>query len=554
MYGNNTGTNMAVKRINGIELEQMLRNGLANLRASEDEINRLNVFPVPDGDTGTNMVKTLEHGLSLAERSGDVNVFTKSLASGMLLGARGNSGVILSQFFYGFSQALSRALLIGPGELRNALVRGYRVAYGAVMKPVEGTILSVAREGIEHIRSQITRGSTIDFILSAYVAEMRKTLVLTPEMLPVLKDAGVVDSGATGYILIFEGMVKYLNGEVLEDTAQRSEPKNDDPDLGLFNEDSVFVDGYCMEFILQRMNGSAYEQDFRLKTFAGALDRLGDSVVCVQDGKRVKVHIHTKAPSVIIELAQRYGEFLTFKLENMQIQHNERDRVVKPAVHKPLSVVAVVNGAGMRKLFEGLGADCVLDADAAMNTSAQEFVSAFDSLDADEIVVLPNNKNIILAAEQAASLVPEKRVTVLPSRSFAEGYYAIAMDIPDEKDLEKRIRGMRSGIDNIVTLRETTASRDYTYHEIRCRRGEDIAFLGGELVCVERDWKAAILGALAMIEDIDDRETGIVLRGAGVSASDEEALAEAIAGRHPMLGLEFVDAGQEVYRWEIGIM
>lgn len=545
---------MAVKRINGIELEQMLRNGLANLRASEDEINRLNVFPVPDGDTGTNMVKTLEHGLSLAERSGDVNVFTKSLASGMLLGARGNSGVILSQFFYGFSQALSRALLVGPGELRNALVRGYRVAYGAVMKPVEGTILSVAREGIEHIRSQITRGSSIDFILSAYVAEMRKTLILTPEMLPVLKDAGVVDSGATGFILIFEGMVKYLNGEVLKDSAQRTEPKNDDPDLSLFNEDSVFVDGYCMEFILQRMNGSAYEQDFRLKAFTGALDRLGDSIVCVQDGKRVKVHIHTKAPSVIIELAQRYGEFLTFKLENMQIQHNERDRIVKPAVHKPLSVVAVVNGAGMRKLFEGLGADCVIDADATMNTSAQEFVSAFDSLDADEIVVLPNNKNIILAAEQAASLVPEKHVTVLPSRSFAEGYYAIAMDIPDEKDLEKRIRGMHSGIDNIVTLRETTASRDYTYHEMRCRRGEDIAFLGGELVCVERDWKAAILGALAMIEDIDDRETGIVLRGAGVSVSDEEALSEAIAGQYPMLELEFVDAGQEIYHWEIGIM
>ena len=545
---------MAVKRINGIELEQMIRNGLVNLRASEDEINRLNVFPVPDGDTGTNMVKTLEHGLSLAERSGDVNVFTKSLSSGMLLGARGNSGVILSQFFYGFSQALSRAILIGPGELRNALVRGYRVAYNAVVKPVEGTILSVAREGIEHIRAQITRSSTIDFILSAYVAEMRKTLVLTPEMLPVLKDAGVVDSGATGFILIFEGMVKYLNGEVLEDTVQRTESKSSSPDLSLFNENSVFLDGYCMEFILQRMNASAYEQDFRLKSFIGALDRLGDSIVCVQDGKRVKVHIHTKAPSVIIELAQRYGEFLTFKLENMQVQHNEHDQKIKPAVHKPLSVVAVVNGAGMRKLFEGLGADCVIDGDATMNTSAQEFVDTFESLDADAIVVLPNNKNVILAAEQAASLVPEKKITVLPSKSFVEGYYAIAMDLPNEKDLTKRIESMRSGIDNIVTLRETTASRDYTYHEIRCRRGEDIAFLGSELVCVNSDWRNAILDALAMIEDIEDRETGIVLRGKDVPASDEEALCDAIAEQYPMLELEFVDAGQEIYHWEIGIM
>ena len=168
--------------------------------------------------------------------------------------------------------------------------------------------------------------------------------------------------------------------------------------------------------------------------------------------------------------------------------------------------------------------------------------------------MLPNNKNVILAAEQAASLVPDKHVTVLPSKSFVEGYYAIAMDIPDEKNLEKRIAGMRSGVDNIITLRETTASRDYTYHEIRCRRGEDIAFLGGELVCVDSDQRSAILGALAMIDDIEDRETGIVLRGRDASASDEELLTEAIAERYPMLELEFVDAGQEIYHWEIGIM
>ncbi len=546
---------MATKRINGIELEQMLRNGLTNLRAEEEEINRLNVFPVPDGDTGTNMVKTLEHGLEHAESSGEVSVFVKSLASGTLLGARGNSGVILSQFFNGFAQALSRASLIGPGELRNALVRGYRVAYGAVQKPVEGTILSVAREGIEHIRSQITRSSSIDFILSAYVAEMRKTLILTPEMLPVLKDAGVVDSGATGFILIFEGMVKYLRGEVLTDSAPKAAPEKNAPDLSLFNENSPFIDGYCTEFILQLMNASTYDPDFRLKSFIAALDRLGDSLVCVQDGKRVKVHIHTKTPAFVIELAQRYGEFLTFKLENMQIQHNEHDRIRKPApAHKPLSVVAVVNGEGMRTLFENLGADHVIDGSATMNTSAQEFVSTIEGIDADEIVILPNNKNVILAAEQAASLVPSKRVTVLPSKSFSEGYYAIAMDLPDEKDLEKRVRRMRSGIDNVVTLRETTASRSYTYHEIRCKQGEDIAFLGGELVSVSSDWRTAILDALSMIDDIDDRETGIVFRGSGVSEADEALLSEAVSAQYPMLELEYVEAGQEIYHWEIGIM
>ena len=546
---------MAVKRINGTELEQMLRNGLANLRAEEDEINRLNVFPVPDGDTGTNMVKTLEHGLEQAESSAEVNAFVRSLASGMLLGARGNSGVILSQFFSGFAQGLSRAVLIGPGELRNALVRGYRVAYSAVQKPVEGTILSVAREGIEHIRGQITRNSSIDFILSAYVAEMHKTLILTPEMLPVLKDAGVVDSGATGFIRIFEGMVKYLRGEILEDAAPKAAPEQTPAaDLSLFNENSLFIDGYCTEFILQLMNGPSYDQDFRLKSFIGALDRLGDSLVCVQDGKRIKVHIHTKAPAFVIEQAQRYGEFLTFKLENMQVQHNERDRIVKPRVHKALSVVAVVNGAGMKTLFENLGADCVIDGTATMNTSSQEFVSTFESLDADRIVVLPNNKNVILAAEQAAKLVPDRNVTVLPSKSFVEGYYAIAMDVPTEPDLEKRIACMRTGVENVVTLSETTASRDYAYHEIRCRKGEEIAFLSGELVCVNSDFKDAILGALSMVEDADDRETGIVLRGKGVSIDDEDALREAVAERYPMLELEFVDAGQEIYHWVIGII
>ena len=546
---------MAVRRINGTELERMLKNGLENLRASEDEINRLNVFPVPDGDTGTNMVKTLEHGLAHAESSANVGVFIRSVASGTLLGARGNSGVILSQFFNGFAQTLARCELIGPGELRNALIRGYRIAYSAVQKPVEGTMLSVAREGIEHIRAQITRSSTLDFILSAYVAEMNKTLALTPEMLPVLKDAGVVDSGASGFILIFDGMVKYLHGEILEDQAPvRTEPAGSKLNLDVFNENSAFIDGYCTEFILQLMNGDSYEQDFRLKAFINTLDRLGDSLVCVQDGKRVKVHIHTKSPAFVIEQAQRYGEFLTFKLENMQVQHNERDRIVNPKPHKALSIVAVVNGAGMKTLFENLGADRVIDGEATMNTSAQEFVSAFESLNADEIVVLPNNKNVILAAEQAASLVSDKQITVLPSKSFVEGYYAIAMDLPTEPDIRKRVESMRSGIDNVVTLSETTASRDYAYHEIRCKKGEEIAFLGGELVCVNSDFKAAILGALSMVEDIDDRETGIVLRGSGVSEDDEAALLQAVAEQYPMLELQFVDAGQEIYHWVIGIM
>lgn len=548
---------MSVSRINGIELERMLKNGLANLRLSEEEINRLNVFPVPDGDTGTNMCKTLEHGLAGATSSTDVSAFSKSLSSGMLLGARGNSGVILSRFFYGFAQALSRSALIGPGELRAALIKGYRAAYSAVINPVEGTMLSVAREGIEHIRTQITRSSPIDVILSTYTAEMRKTLAMTPEMLTVLKDAGVVDSGAAGFILIFEGMVKLLRGEIIEDNAPAAgiPTPASGPDLSLFNENSEFIDGYCMEFILQLMNGEGYRQGFRLRGYISALQKLGgESLVCVQDGKRVKVHVHTKTPALIIKLSQKYGEFLTFKLENMQVQHNERDSLLGRQEHKTLSIVSVVNGEGMKELFEGLGADYVIDGGATMNTSASEFVSVFEKIDADAIVVLPNSGNIIPAAKQAAELVSSGNVTVIPSKSFAEGYFAIAMDIPDEKDAERRVGQMLSGIENVVTLSEATASRDYTYHEIRCRKGEQIAFINGELASVSSDRVTAVTEALALIDGIEDYDTAVVLRGRDVPPEDEEELGRAVSEKYPLLELSFVDAGQEIYHWVIGIM
>ena len=546
---------MSVKRINGVQLEQMLRNGLANLRLHEKEINQLNVFPVPDGDTGTNMRMTLEHGLQSAHSTTEAGEYLKALAAGTLLGARGNSGVILSQFFYGFAQELSRSSLIGPGELRSGLIRGYRVAYDAVISPVEGTMLTVAREGIEHIRAQITRNSGIDMILSMYTAEMRKTLAQTPEMLAVLKESGVVDSGAAGFILIFEGMLKYLRGEQMDDGERivRESAEPEGPDLSLFDENSAFVDGYCMEFILQLMNAKEYEHKFRLQAYIRALEKLGESIVCVQNEKRIKVHIHTKKPAIIIQYSQKYGEFLTFKLENMQLQHNERDRSIRPEKHKALAIVAVVNGFGMRKQFESLGVDFVIDGGATMNTSSQEFVSAIERLNADVVVILPNHKNVIPAAEQAAALAVGKTVTVVPTKSVAEGYYSMAMDIPDSTDVEKRIHQLQRGREGVVTLCQTTASRDFSWRDLSCRRGDEIALRNGELCCVGGDWKTVILDALERIEDVDDKDSCVVFRGLNVPEEDEELLAEAVAERYPMLELSFVDGGQEIYQWILGV-
>lgn len=547
---------MGTRKINGYHLKKMLENGLHLLQSHEDEINRLNVFPVPDGDTGTNMRLTLENGIRRSNNRSEAGAFLKSLSAGMLLGARGNSGVILSQFFTGFFQELTHCNYIGPGELRNGLIRGYRIAYQSVINPVEGTILSVAREGIENIRTQIGRNTSIETILSMYIAEMKKTLAFTPEMLSVLKEAGVVDSGAKGFIIIFEGMLKYLYGEIIQPNQAPAEVADNksELDFDLFNEFSSFDDGYCMEFILQLMVNPRYNQNFDKDKYIKALQSHGDSLVVVVDDKRVKVHIHTKKPSKVIEHSQRFGEFLTFKLENMQLQHNEHDINTAPKEHKELSVVSVVNGKGLKKLFKELGSDCIIDGGSTMNTSSEEFVEAFKQLDADHIVVLPNNSNIILAAEQAVEISGLDNVTVLPTKSFAEGYYALAMVDAFHGTVEERIGQMRSGMEDVITLSQTVASRDYSYHEISCKKGEDIALINNELVCVSSSWLKAIIDGLKHVPDIEMMETLTVIRGDGVDEAKSAELEEAVAEEFPHLTVETIDGGQQIYHFIIGII
>ncbi len=339
-------------KINGVQLEKMLKNGLNNLLSHKDEVNKLNVFPVPDGDTGTNMSLTLSHGLNSAASRQEAGPYLKAVSDGMLLGARGNSGVILSQLFKGLYTELARAGVITPALFRNALIRAYKTAYASVVHPVEGTILTVAREGIEHIRTQVTRRTTIEEFLAMYAAEMRKSLSFTPELLPVLKESGVIDSGAYGYILIFEGMLDQLYGKLHQaqepDEAVTMSASQPPIDASYFNENSAFEEGYCMEFILQLMKGEKYTQRFILKSYIEDLKLYGTSIVVVQDGRRIKVHIHTFIPAKIITLSQEFGEFLTFKLENMQLQHNEAFASAK-GEKKALAVIAAVNGARLRR-------------------------------------------------------------------------------------------------------------------------------------------------------------------------------------------------------------
>lgn len=551
---------MGTQRLNGSIFEGMFRSGLANLQNHEEEVNQLNVFPVADGDTGTNMALTLAHGLEAAVPRLESGAYLKSLSDGMLFGARGNSGVILSQLMRGFFGELQHCGNVNVGELRNAFIRAYRVAYESVVDPVEGTILTVAREGIEHIREHINRGTTVEALLAMYIAEMRKSLAATPQMLAVLKEAGVVDSGAYGYILIVEGMLKFLRGEKVISNGKAAARHEASPvltDEKLFGEDSEFAEGYCTEFILQLLRAEKYSQKFRLPDFISDLQVLGTSIVAAQSGRRVKVHIHTFQPARVIALAQRYGEFVTFKLENMQLQHNEVLRARAEEEKQPpkkLAAVAAVSGDGLEQLFLGLGCDAVVRCPEHMNASAEDFAGVLRGIRAERIVVLPNNKNMIPAAEQAVKLLGAQNVTVLPSRSFAEGYFALAMDVPDSDDAEFRTAQMREGIRSTVTVSGAVASRAYSGGRVTCRAGENIALRGDEVVCASTDWCDCLISGLRAVPDVGERETCLVLRGEGVPEELGEILEERIAAAFPMLDVTVIGGGQKVYSWVIGVM
>ena len=545
---------MNTKRVDGALFAKMLANGLAKLRVNEEKINKLNVFPVADGDTGTNMRLTLESGVNSSKATKELGGYLRSVSEGMLYGARGNSGVILSQLFSGFSAELARYYAVSSMELRNAFYRAYRTAYNSVVRPVEGTILTVAREGVENILHQVRRDTSVEQLLSMYLAEMKKSLSYTPELLPELKEAGVVDSGALGYITIVEGMLNYLYGEKIEYDSPTPTYGGDEPDYSLFDENSPFIEGYCMEFILQRMNDCAYDPSFRLASYIKELESLGNSLVAVENGRRVKIHIHTRAPARIIELSQRYGEFLSFKLENMQLQHNEKlasDSRQKERL--PLAVISVVNGSGMHEIFSGIGCSALLEGGPAMNTSSREFSDVFRKLNAENILVLPNDKNIIPSARQAVELSKLSNVTILPTENMVEGYFSLAMDAPDSNDCDYRIRQISSGVEGLESLLVTKAVKDSSYHGMYCKTGDCLAFHNGQLIAVDSDSEKLIVASIKALKP-EDKSACVLFRGNDADEREEERLSSALCDAFPWLEINILYGGQATYSWLIGII
>ena len=552
---------MRIRSLDGLKLEAMLRGGLYRILSREEEINELNVFPVPDGDTGLNMRATLQHGLKDATGIAHIGEFLQKVSDGMLLGARGNSGVILSQIFRGFYLEVRRDSRLNVGEFRDMLIRGYQTAYAAVDNPVEGTILTVCREGIENIRPQITKATGIDGLLGMYIAEMKNSLLRTPELLPVLKEAGVVDSGGMGYITIFGGMLDALRGEKSGAAGEPADlpklhdlPELSEPDAADFNEETVFTEGYCLSFLLQLMKLPGYTARFNENVFVRDLKAYGNSIVVAQVGNRVKVHIHTLKPGRIINLAQEYGEFLSVQRAERDRKIAAKARVKKEQEHKPLASVAVANGQGFREAFESFGCDVVLEGGPTMNTSADDFLQAFRSLSADLITVFPNHPNIFMAADQAKDLCPEKRIEILPAKGPAACFTALQMDVRDSTDIDARLESMRRGIESLQEFKITRATRDYNSGDIIVKKGEYIAFGPGGASGSGETLPDAVEAALRTIPDIEDRENVLIFTGEAFDPEMEDALTERIGELSPMLEPSFIPGGQPVYTVILGVL
>lgn len=544
------------KSFNGTTFQKMLGHGLANLIAVENVVNSMNVFPVADGDTGTNMRLTIEHGYKVAKPNRHLGQYLKDVASGMLLGARGNSGVILSQLFKGMSNYYISKGMSNPGELREALISAYKTAYKSVLNPVEGTILTVAREGIENIKEQIKGDITIEETLKLYIDEMNRSLERTPDLLPTLKEASVLDSGAYGYILIFQGMLKCLLGEEISAEIIVPQATTNEPVVSYFNENSDFLDGYCMEFLLQLLNSKNYKNRFDLNKYIDMIKPFGNSIVCLQDGSIVKVHIHTLQPSNVIDISREYGEFITFKLENMQMQHNEYsvlNQKKDTANQKELGLVVVVDGDEIAKAFREMGADVVLDGGSSMNTSSDQFMHACESINAKKILIFPNNVNSILAARQAVDIMNAKdTVEVVETSSSMEAYFALQMDVPTDIN-EERIPAFKENVKLVTTVGVSIASKDYESDTFSCTKGEFIATVNDKLVAKGDNATEAFKNALNAMEDLSDKYAMKVFLG-----KDQEQLLDGVSN---LLDMEFSDiehsidnGNQDVYLILAGVL
>ncbi|MBQ8716444.1 MAG: DAK2 domain-containing protein [Clostridia bacterium] len=546
---------MATYELDGALFADMIRGGTQNLRANAQVVNDLNVFPIPDGDTGDNMSMTMEGGdAALHNISTDsLSYIADKLAGGMLLGARGNSGVILSQFFAGIAKGLANVERADAKTLGDAFRSGVKQAYEAVLTPTEGTILTVAREATEYAVARITPGTTLEEFFSCFIKEMHNSLQHTPELLPILKESGVIDSGGAGLVYVIEGMNKILNGEKVE-VSVATAPAMQVIDTSSFTADSVMEFGYCTEMLLQLQNSKVDAQNFPVSTISDYLSTLGDSIVAVKNGTVVKIHVHTMTPGKVFEFCQQFGEFLTMKVENMALQHSEaktENRFEAPAQkqeHKPFGIVAVAAGEGIKETFLSLGADFIVEGGQTMNPSSEDFLAAFDLVNADTIYVLPNNSNIVLTARQAAAMYDKADIRVLESRTVGDGYAALTMLDFGSGDADQIEQELNAAMEGVVTGLVTRSVRDSHLGGMDIAKNDYIGFAGKEMLSDSTTVTGAACDLLSKL-DMTDREVLIAICGKDTSAADMDAVRAYVNEHFPNVELYEIDGGQDIYHF-----
>ena len=551
---------MGLNKIDANTLYDILEAGFFNLSIHHKLINDLNVFPVPDGDTGTNMRITYKYGMDAIKDKTSVSNMLNELASGMLLGARGNSGVLLSQYFRGIADGLKDKATIRVSDLVSALEKGYQTSYSACEDPREGTILTVQREGIENIKSQINDKTDFDMLFALVVEEMRKSLDNTPNLLPILKESGVIDSGGKGLLTIFEGYLKSIKGENIESSllsedidGNSSMPKSN-IDYSLFNEKSNLDYGYCTEFLLQLLSSKINIKTFNIDDFISFLKDHGNSIVCFQSGTIVKVHIHTKKPYQVIEYAQQFGEFITFKMENMALQHNnvlakENERKKE---RKKVAIVTICQGEGIMSLFKELGADVVLNGGTTMNTSTAEMVDAFKQANADTIILLPNESNILLAAKQAKELYKDSEIRLIETKNIPQGYSALSMlmlsDNPDEV-----YNSLLEGASSVLSGFVAQSSRESTIQGKISTKGSYIEGIDDKLISFKENRKDAVIDLLSHISDIKDKQVLFLIKSKNVPDTEAEEVVSIINEKYPNLEVGLIDGKQDIYDYYLGV-
>lgn len=536
--------------IDGNDFEKLITSGVYNLKKHIDIVNDLNVFPVPDGDTGDNMYLTINGGLNSLKNINEnaIGVKAEALANGMLLNARGNSGVILSQFFYGIALSLKDKINADTKVIANALKEGVNKAYASVVNPVEGTMLTVIREATENAINNLEKNESIGDFFDYYLNEMQSSLDRTPDLLFSLKEADVVDSGGKGLVYIVEGIKSAIDGKEIENNEEQN-VNISSVDFSKFNEDSIMEYGYCTEFLLQLQKCKCDVNSFDVKELIKFLETIGDSIVAVKTNSIVKVHVHTLTPYKALEYAQRFGEYLTVKIENMTLQHNDLNKKEVKKIKKERTkygIVTVLNGQGLKDTFYDLGVDVIIDGGQTSNPSIESFIEAFNECNADNIFVFPNNSNIIMAANKAKELYSKSNIIVINSKNIGEAYSSISLLDYSSDNLDEIKENFEINMQNVTTAMLTKSIRNALINNVDIKENDYIGFKDKIMLTSNKDKLESYFELLNKL-DIKNKNYLINIYGKDLLNKEKEIIEKYINDNYPSLEYYSIEGDQEIY-------